>query len=72
MVRSFHLKYLLILILFIFFAGCQNIVNSSRAFEHDIKRDPYPWTGSEFEAGEEDFTFAIIADLTGGVREKNF
>ena len=72
MTRPVHSQYLLILIPIIFFANCQNNHNSSRAFEHDINSEPYPWTGNEFEAGEEDFTFAIIADLTGGEREKIF
>jgi hypothetical protein len=37
-------------------------------FVHDIKDGPTPWTGSSFEETEDDFTFAIISDLTGGER----
>jgi len=37
-------------------------------FEHTITDGPKPWTGEEFELEEEDFTFAIISDLTGGER----
>lgn len=38
-------------------------------FEHDILSGPTPWTGTNFELEEEDFTFAIISDLNGGERE---
>jgi len=38
------------------------------AFEHDLLEGPTPWTSDEFEAEEEDFTFAIISDLNGGER----
>ena len=39
---------------------------------HDIDGNPKPWTDDYFEQGEKDFTFAIIADLTGGERSKIF
>ena len=35
-------------------------------FKHDIKSGPTPWNGENFEQTEEDFTFALISDLTGG------
>ncbi|WP_339842007.1 metallophosphoesterase [uncultured Maribacter sp.] len=38
-------------------------------FKHDITSGPTPWTNDVFELDETDFTFAIIADLTGGERE---
>jgi 3',5'-cyclic AMP phosphodiesterase CpdA len=37
-------------------------------FLHDIASGPTPWTSEEFELEEDDFTFAIISDLTGGER----
>lgn len=37
-------------------------------FEHSITSGPTPWTSTEFELEEDDFTFAIISDLTGGER----
>jgi 3',5'-cyclic AMP phosphodiesterase CpdA len=37
-------------------------------FTHDIKSGPTPWTSNTFEKTEDDFTFAIISDLTGGER----
>jgi len=38
-------------------------------FEHSITDGPTPWTGDTFEQEEVDFTFAIIADLTGSERK---
>ena len=38
-------------------------------FRHDVKSGPTPWTSETFELEEDDFTFAIISDLTGGERE---
>lgn len=38
-------------------------------FEHDIVSGPTPWTSTNFELEENDFTFAIISDLNGGERE---
>lgn len=37
-------------------------------FEHDVTTGPTPWTSTNFELEEEDFTFAIISDLNGGER----
>lgn len=63
-------KVLLLILLLIL--GCNYKPENSRNFEHDIKAGPRPWTGDEFEPGEQDFTFAIIADLTGGERDGIF
>ncbi len=49
--------------------SCQSNNKSSPKFEHDIKNGPKPWTSEIFELEEDDFTFAIISDLTGGERE---
>ncbi len=50
--------------------GCQvNPGQESPLFEHDLTAGPTPWTSDTFETTEEDFTFAIISDLTGGERE---
>ena len=38
------------------------------AFKHTVENDKRPWNSESFEVGEEDFTFGIIADLTGGER----
>lgn len=43
-----------------------------RTLEHQIDGPVKPWTGEVFEAGEADFTFAIIGDLTGGERPRIF
>lgn len=56
-------------ILAIIFLGCKEQVKKTPKFEHDIESGPTPWTRSEFELEEEDFTFAIISDLNGGERE---
>ncbi|MFT7029282.1 MAG: hypothetical protein ACJA2C_000668 [Marinoscillum sp.] len=37
-------------------------------FLHDVTGPVKPWTKDTFELSEEDFTFAIISDLTGGER----
>lgn len=65
------LKYLL---LFTVVIGCNapekttTEVKTAPAFEHDLQEGPTPWTSTEFELEEDDFTFAIISDLTGGER----
>jgi len=53
------------------FSTCKSKVEIKKVpkFEHDIAAGPTPWTSDVFELEEEDFTFAIIADLTGGERE---
>lgn len=48
--------------------SCKQNQNPPENFVHDIKAGPTPWTGSKFEETEDDFTFAIISDLTGGER----
>ena len=58
---------LLILSLLVF--GCRSNVDKETVFIHDISSGPTPWTSDQFEPEEEDFTFAIISDLTGGERE---
>ena len=56
-------------IIFILFVSCKLSVNTEPTFEHDVLNGPKPWTSEIFEPEEEDFTFAIISDLTGGERE---
>ncbi|MTI41072.1 metallophosphoesterase family protein [Fulvivirga lutimaris] len=48
----------------------KEIVKEERSpeFEHNYTNGPTPWTSTEFELEEDDFTFAIISDLTGGER----
>lgn len=48
--------------------GCQAPTEQKPTFEHDITSGSTPWTSDTFEPEEEDFTFAIISDLTGGER----
>lgn len=48
--------------------SCQMKETKTPDFEHDVLEGPTPWTSDEFEAEEEDFTFAIISDLNGGER----
>lgn len=56
-------------ILFILVLGLQCREKPEIAvFLHDISQEPKPWTSENFEATEEDFTFAIISDLNGGER----
>lgn len=61
-------KIFLVLIL-CSYLGCRKAVKKVPDFEHDIISGPTPWTSSEFELEEDDFTFAIISDLNGGERE---
>ena len=49
--------------------GCRTAEKKEPVFEHDIKTGPTPWTNTNFELEEEDFTFALISDLNGGERE---
>ena len=58
-------KQVLFLILLTF--GCTKPQQKPQ-FEHDIQSGPTPWTSDQFESTEDDFTFAIISDLTGGER----
>ncbi|MEN2284204.1 metallophosphoesterase [Algoriphagus sp. SE2] len=48
--------------------GCAAPTEHKPTFEHDITSGPSPWTSDTFELEEDDFTFAIISDLTGGER----
>ncbi len=63
-------KVLLVLILLISIS-CKTKIREAKTpkFEHDITSGPTPWTSTNFELEEEDFTFAIISDLNGGERE---
>ncbi len=67
-----HLIFLSTII--IIFVGCGRTTENrtNPTFEHDIKSGPTPWTSDVFELEEDDFTFAIIADLTGGERQGVF
>jgi predicted phosphodiesterase len=49
--------------------GCEPGQKNLPQFDHDVKEGPAPWTSDVFEIEEDDFTFAIISDLTGGERE---
>ncbi len=69
--KTSFLKYLLPLLIIV---GCNSPdkskteVQTTPKFEHDLAEGPTPWTSTEFELEEDDFTFAIISDLTGGER----
>jgi len=45
-------------------SGCDTLQQTTK-LEHDIDSGPKPWNGDDFEQTQEDFTFAIISDLTG-------
>ena len=65
------IKAVLLLVIFIGI-NCKRevkIVERTPEFKHDITSGPTPWTSTNFELEEEDFTFAIISDLNGGERE---
>ena len=47
---------------------CKDSPESLPDFQHEITEGSRPWTFEDFEATEEDFTFAIISDLNGGER----
>lgn len=49
--------------------SCKTNKKPQPLFQHDIKIGPTPWTSDTFELEEDDFTFAIISDLTGGERK---
>lgn len=57
-----------LLFLIILFGSCKTKTKSQPLFLHDVKSGPTPWTSDAFELEEDDFTFAIISDLTGGER----
>tara|TARA_R110000868_G_scaffold37111_2_gene131293 strand:+ start:948 stop:1955 length:1008 start_codon:yes stop_codon:yes gene_type:complete len=62
-------SYITLLILSILLLNCKTNSEQKPVFEHDVKSGPTPWTDDTFELEEDDFTFAIISDLTGGERE---
>ncbi len=41
-------------------------------FRHGIDSGPVPWTHEQFDAGDDQFTFAIFSDLYGGERDRVF
>ena len=55
-------------LLVLFFFSCTPRDITSNNFEHNVTSGPKPWSYEKFEETEEDFTFAIISDLTGGER----
>jgi predicted phosphodiesterase len=59
----------LCLAMIVIFGSCATQRNVKPTFDHDVVGGPVPWTSDVFEIEEEDFTFAIISDLTGGERE---
>ena len=62
-------SYTILLFLSILIIRCKPNTKQKPAFVHDIESGPTPWTSDIFELEEDDFTFAIISDLTGGERE---
>ncbi len=62
----------LLLILIVTITCCKPNEPNQPKFEHEILEGQKPWTSENFELGEEDFTFAIISDLTGGERKGIF
>ncbi len=58
---------ILYLFLLLAVAGCKQQIPLPD-FQHGITEGAKPWTSEDFEATEEDFTFAIISDLNGGER----
>ncbi|EAR00351.1 metallophosphoesterase family protein [Maribacter sp. HTCC2170] len=54
--------------IFILFLSCKTNTEPVPKFQHDVSSGPTPWTDTNFELEEEDFTFAIISDLNGGER----
>lgn len=68
-----HLNALLSLSFLSILLGCQKNVpveqdEPKNLFTHDITSGSTPWTSDQFEQTEDDFTFAIVSDLTGGER----
>jgi len=49
--------------------ACSNPENEKKLlFRHETTASPKPWNSDTFEETENDFTFGIISDLTGGER----
>lgn len=61
-------SYTTLLLLSLLIISCKTNTEQP-VFRHDVKSGPTPWTSETFELEEDDFTFAIISDLTGGERE---
>ncbi len=61
-------KLLSILFITSLFCSCQQSEPKTPEFLHDVSGEVKPWTSELFDLEEEDFTFAIISDLTGGER----
>lgn len=54
-------------------AGCTiDIDTDPTEFQHNIDSGPTPWTHENFDAADEQFTFAIFSDLYGGERDGIF
>ena len=60
------IHYYLFIILLL--TGCSTRNEEKTPFNHNIQAEQKPWNSESFEETEEDFTFGIIADLTGGER----
>lgn len=52
--------------------GCSKPAQTGSVFVHDIAAGATPWTHDRFDAGEDQFTFAVFSDLTGGERPRIF
>jgi hypothetical protein len=59
----------LLSILIVCVLSCKQNKTKTPTFKHDILSGPTPWTSTDFEIEEDDFTFAIISDLNGGERK---
>ncbi|PWL37996.1 hypothetical protein DKG77_06805 [Flagellimonas aquimarina] len=70
-ILKFRFSNLLVLLLLI--SACKEKSTATEKkevlFVSDVASEPKPWTSENFEATEDDFTFAIISDLNGGERE---
>lgn len=60
-------NYVLIFLITLIF-GCQQTELIESPFQHNLASEQKPWNSETFEETEKDFTFGIIADLTGGER----
>lgn len=60
------------LLLLIALLSCAQPKEEQSLFEHQLATEQKPWNSEVFETTEDDFTFGIIADLTGGEREGIF
>jgi len=63
-----HPGYLFLFLLLLSGIQCKESPENNPDFRHEITEGAKPWTSEDFEATEEDFTFAIISDLNGGER----